>query len=192
MFTRFRGHKFSKEEMNKRYTLKLDSKGASKEKFSKKNLRVTYYNEEQGRVCTIIELGHRVLSYEELKILLEKTPAKGILVDKIAWVDSKQNMLSKLDFADTHSREKSLMSEVTNCGARITSKLEGRFKVMELSSMNVEKPSSEAPAVENYHYLVPAQERGAETRNVRKEDVDLYMFDEKPTSARYMDASRAN
>ena len=76
------------------------------ESVSKKNLRVTYYNEEQGRVYTLIELGHRVLSYEELKILLEKTPAKGILVDKIAWVDSEQNMLSKLDFADTQSREK--------------------------------------------------------------------------------------
>ena len=100
----------------------------------------------QERVCTITELGHRVLSYEELKILLEKTPAKGILVDKIAWVDSEQNMLSKLDFADTHSREKSLMSEFTNCWAGITCKLEGMLKNVELSSVDVEKPSSEEEA----------------------------------------------
>ena len=35
LFTRFRGYKFSKEEMNKRYTMKLDTKAASKDKFSR-------------------------------------------------------------------------------------------------------------------------------------------------------------
>ena len=83
---------------------------------------------------------------------------------------------------------------------------------MELSRVNVEKPRSgerkntrhdidkdmaedvadEAPAVENSHYLVPAKEWGAETRNVGKGGTDLFMSDEKSTSAKYMDANRAN
>ena len=99
-----------------------------------------------------------------------------------------QNMLSKLDCADTHSRVKSLMSDVTNCGARITCKLEGVFTDMELSSINVEKPSSEeevntqhdidkdkvvddadeAPTVEDFHKLVPTKTWKVESRKVRR------------------------
>ena len=133
----------------KREIQKLDSKVASEDKFSRN------YNMVRERVCTITELEHRVLSNEELNTLLDKKKdlARGFLVGKSAAnthssgksarVDNKQNVLSKLDFADTHSRVKSLGSDVTNCGARITSKLEGRFKDKELSSINIEKPSSE-------------------------------------------------
>ena len=68
------------------------------------------------RVCTITELEHRVLSNEELNTLLDKKKdlARGFLVGKSA--------------ANTHSKARSLLSDVTNCGARITSKLEGKFK----------------------------------------------------------------
>ena len=75
-----------------------------------------YYDVVQERVCTITELEHRVLSYERLKILLD---ARGLLVGKSA--------------DNTRSRKESLGSDVTNCGARITSKLEGKFKDRELS-----------------------------------------------------------
>merc|ERR1712215_585233 len=94
--------------------------------------------------------GVYIFSYEKSEPLLNETKdlAKGFLVDKVARVDNEQNVLSKLDFADTHSRVKSLGSDVTNCGARITRKLEGMFNDRELSSVNVEKPSSE---VNNQH-----------------------------------------
>ena len=55
-----------------------------------------------------------------------------------------------------------------------------------------EDVADEAPAVENSHFLVPAKEWGAETRNVGKGGTDLFMYDEKSTSAKYMDANRAN
>ena len=94
----------------KREIQKLDSKVASEDKFSRN------YNMVRERVCTITELEHRVLSNEELNTLLDKKKdlARGFLVGKSA--------------ANTHSRVRSLLSDVTNCGARITSKLEGKFK----------------------------------------------------------------
>ena len=105
----------------------LDSKNASEEKFSKKNYRIMYYDMMPERVYTITELEHRVLGNEELKILLDrkKDLARSFLVGKSAAdthssgksarVDNEQSMLSKLE---------------ADCGAGITSRLEGMFKDM--------------------------------------------------------------
>ena len=52
--------------------------------------------------------------------------------------------------------------------------------------------ADEAPTVEDFHNLVPTKTWRVKSRNVRKGDTDLFMFDEKSTSAKNMDANRAN
>ena len=105
----------------------LDSKDASEGKFSKKNYGIICYNVVQERVYTIT-----TKITEDTLLDKEKDLARGFLVGKSA--------------ADTHSsgksaradKEQSMLSKLeADCGAGITSKLEGMFKDMELSSVNV-------------------------------------------------------
>ena len=109
----------------------LDSKDASKGKFSKKNYGVICYNMVQERVYT---------SNEEFETLLdkEKDLARGFLVDKSAANTHSSDKIARVD------NEQSVFSKLkADYGAGIPCKLEFMFKDRELSSVKVEKHSSE-------------------------------------------------